>query len=231
MTNKKITELTAATSASGTDLLVLVTDNATTPATKKITLGTLLGDLPATGLVIGDDCNLYRRAANALNTDDNLTVTTFIIVSGAAGTDRGVKLQSSGSTRWWLNETSEAEAGANAGTDFRILKFADNGSYNGGVLVISRATGNILIGSGSVVSTSYLLEVSGNVSASSIYVGGNSTGVASTLGLTNVFNESISSGVGSIKMGGSTARTNTGFLKINNGTSIRYIPYFTDITG
>jgi hypothetical protein len=68
-------------------------------------------------------------------------------------------------------------------------------------------------------------------SATTLYVYSDAAGVAGTVGISNVVNETISTGVGSIKMGGTTARTNTGFLKIYNGTSARYIPYFTDITG
>ena len=52
-----------------------------------------------------------------------------------------------------------------------------------------------------------------------------------SVGLTEITNETISTGVGSVKMGSASARTNTGFLKIITPAGPRYIPYFTDITG
>lgn len=88
-TDKKITDLTAATGASGTDLLVTVQNMATTPVTKKITVDTLIRDLPSTGIIIGDDTNLYRDSANVLKTDDSFS-TVGKITSGSRLESGGV---------------------------------------------------------------------------------------------------------------------------------------------
>jgi hypothetical protein len=83
MTNKKITGLIAATSASATDLLVLVTALATTPVTKKITLNTFLSNLPSSAsIVFGGDTNLYWGGANTLKTDDSLVVALNTLING-----------------------------------------------------------------------------------------------------------------------------------------------------
>jgi hypothetical protein len=103
------------------------------------------------------------------------------------------------------------------------LQTVDNGLSVGGNVVIQPYGGNVGIGTTTPAVT---LQVLGGVC-----VGGDGGGIATYLGLTNVFSETISSGVGSIKTSGTTARTNTGWLKIYNGTAVRYIPYFTTITG
>lgn len=45
--------------------------------------------------------------------------------------------------RWLTGKTSTAEAGVNAGSDWAIYRYADDGSYLGNPLTISRATGVI----------------------------------------------------------------------------------------
>jgi hypothetical protein len=51
------------------------------------------------------------------------------------------------------------------------------------------------------------------------------------IGLTTWWNETISTGAGTIKMCGSTPRESTGFLKIYINGYPRYIPYYTTIDG
>jgi hypothetical protein len=56
------------------------------------------------------------------------------------------------------------------------------------------------------------------------------SGLANTTTLTNVKSDTLSTGVGSIKLTGATARDNTGFIKIYVGTTPVYIPYFSNIS-
>lgn len=65
----------------------------------------------------------------------------------------------------------------------------------------------------------------------SIAVGGDEGGTSGYTTLTNVWNETLSSGTGTIKMAGATNRNSTGWLKLYNGTGARYLPTFTTITG
>jgi hypothetical protein len=70
------------------------------------------------------------------------TVTTLgTVINGAAATVRPVKYQSAASDRWFLQVNSAAESGAAAGSNFEIVRLADNGSTQNVVLDISRATG------------------------------------------------------------------------------------------
>lgn len=65
-----------------------------------------------------------------------------------------------------------------------------------------------------------------------ILVGAEPTGISGTVGLTNtVDNTANSTGAGTIKFKGTTSRDSSGFLKILDGTTARYIPYFDAITG
>lgn len=111
----------------------------------------------------------------------------------------------------------------NACSIVRFYTAADAVTVTGTERMRIHADGNVSIGS----ATSYeKLMVNG-----AIMVNGDATGYGSTVCFTNVVNTSISTGVGSIKTAGTTARTNTGWLKIMVGTAARYIPYFTTITG
>jgi len=63
-------------------------------------------------------------------------------------------------------------------------------------------------------------------------VGADHAGLASTVTFTNqVNNAANSTGAGSILFKGTTARNSSGFLKVMDGTTARFIPYFDAITG
>lgn len=66
----------------------------------------------------------------------------------------------------------------------------------------------------------------------SLVVDGDTGGQAGTVGLTDVTNTAANStGVGTIKMKGTTSRDSTGFVKIYIGTTAYYVPVFAAITG
>lgn len=64
-----------------------------------------------------------------------------------------------------------------------------------------------------------------------LYAADDGGGKSGTVGISNVFNSSVSTGVGSVKLCGGTSRNSTGFIKIYVNGNTRYVPYFTDITG
>jgi hypothetical protein len=74
MTDKKITQLSSATTIDSTDEIPIVQNVSTTPVTRQTSVNTLLNNIPAAGIVLGGDSNLYRSAANTLKTDDSLVV-------------------------------------------------------------------------------------------------------------------------------------------------------------
>jgi hypothetical protein len=86
---------------------------------------------------------------------------------GAAGNDRGLIIQSSGASRWFVDGDSTAESGSNAGTNFAIHRYSDAGSYLGTPLTINRSTGLPTFASELVIGTnpggSSALRVGGNI--------------------------------------------------------------------
>lgn len=86
-----------------------------------------------------------------VSTDGDLTVgvgtgARNIIIDGAAGQNRDVRISSAGILRWIIRATSTAEGGANAGSDLTILCRDDAGNAIATVLTVTRSTGGIGIG-------------------------------------------------------------------------------------
>lgn len=68
--------------------------------------------------------------------------------------------------------------------------------------------------------------------ADGVLIAAEPAGESGKVAFTNtVNNDANSTGVGSIKFKGATSRDSSGFLKILDGTTARYIPYFDEITG
>lgn len=73
------------------------------------------------------------------------------VIGGAGEVPRILEFASSASgndsaRRWQVQQTSTAESGSNAGSDFRITRFSDSGSFMDAVLMIKRSTGAVGIG-------------------------------------------------------------------------------------
>ena len=76
----------------------------------------------------------------------------FIIGNAGSGHASAIEFHTgNGSTassrRWWIGKGQAAESGSNAGSDFFISRYADDGSGLGSPVTISRATGKVTIGS------------------------------------------------------------------------------------
>lgn len=91
---------------------------------------------------------INNLAAGALDTDAaNLAQikaglpSAQVIVTGAAGTTRQVRLQTSGADRWIVRANAVAESGANVGSDLSILAVADDGVTATAAIKITRSTG------------------------------------------------------------------------------------------
>jgi CRISPR/Cas system-associated exonuclease Cas4 (RecB family) len=91
-----------------------------------------------------------------------------IQLSDAAETNRILYFSTAGSPRWSAAANGTAEGGANAGSDFVITRYADNGSAIGAAMSITRSTGNASF-SGSVTAVGGFIgnltgDVTGNIS-------------------------------------------------------------------
>lgn len=109
------------------------------------TAGTAAG-----GILFGTDANIYRSAANQLQTDDDLAIgnsasNAILGITGGAGFSRNINFYSGTNTaanlRWLAQVTSTAESGSNAGSNFQILSRDDAGGAIATNLIITRGTG------------------------------------------------------------------------------------------
>jgi|ERR1051326_5634291 hypothetical protein len=71
----------------------------------------------------------------------NNAVTSGVNVDKAAGNARTVNFTTSLSARWKIGADTAAEGGSNAGSDYRISRYADAGSFLGDSVIITRSTG------------------------------------------------------------------------------------------
>lgn len=67
----------------------------------------------------------------------------LISADGPAATSRGVDLKTDGLLRWNIRTSTTAETGGNAGSNFAINRYKDDGTYLGTPINIARDTGII----------------------------------------------------------------------------------------
>ena len=96
------------------------------------------------------------------NVTANGTGQTNFSAYAPAGQYRGFILGTSGSARWYLYATNGAEAGANAGSDLTLSRYADNGAYIADAITINRATGNTTIGGNTTITGNIASTGTGN---------------------------------------------------------------------
>jgi hypothetical protein len=115
-----------------------------------------------------------------------------------------------------------------------ILTKQDDGAYpitwQQGATEIMRIHTNGRVGIGTNAPGA-LLDVDGFMQGLTIYVDGDGGSVTGTSAFTNVAATAISSGVGNVRTTGTTARTNTHWLKFYYGTTTVWVPAWTTITG
>lgn len=66
-------------------------------------------------------------------------------IASAAGTSRGVFIQTGSSTRWFVGANTSSESGSNVGSDFSINRYSDAGAYLSAPIFIGRGTGNVAL--------------------------------------------------------------------------------------
>ena len=108
--------------------------------------GNIYGQLNAAWSVVGGTGGGITQAQGDLRylqlTGGTLTGTLGLLLSGAAATNRHIISETGTTWRWELRlANSDAETGANAGSNFAILRYADGGGLIDQPITINRATG------------------------------------------------------------------------------------------
>lgn len=84
------------------------------------------------------------RSTGNVNVGDGTEATAItLVLDGAAGSARSVAFRTGGVNRWLYQVTATAEGGSNAGSNFALLRRADDGSAIDTAFFINRATGNV----------------------------------------------------------------------------------------
>ena len=93
------------------------------------------------------DSNNFAYAANRLSIGSNTIIGPGLYLNGSAAANKILVWQSVGLNRWQIY-TSNDGGGANAGGDFVLSNFADNGTVLTNPVVINRASGLMTLSSG-----------------------------------------------------------------------------------
>ena len=117
---------------------------------------TVTGVLVSDGLTVDTstlkvDSSNNRVGVGTASPSDTLhvfssTTLDHIKADGPAGINRNLEFATAGTTRWNVYTNSNSESGSNAGSNFSIARYADNGSFIGVSVFIDRSTGNVGIG-------------------------------------------------------------------------------------
>jgi hypothetical protein len=92
----------------------------------------------------------------------------ILAVNGAATTQRLMQFATSGTLRWQWNTNQTAESGGNAGSDFELDRFSDNGTYLGSPITVNRASGNVAMPQGLAVGQNF--TAAGQIVANNSFV-------------------------------------------------------------
>ncbi len=106
----------------------------------------------------------------------NLSGGAEFAADGSSGEFRYYQALTDGVVRWDFGADAGAEGGANAGSDFFIHRFADNGTWLGRPLTIQRSTGNIGIGTtapGNVLHVERVRQATVSSANAAARIGGN----------------------------------------------------------
>lgn len=102
-----------------------------------------------------------------LNTSPSFA--TDLTINGAAGSNRNVRFTTANALRWQIIGNNNAEAGANAGTNFAIARYDDAGAFLSQPFWITRSSGNVGINTTGPTAT---LDVNGTSKAAGFQVDG-----------------------------------------------------------
>lgn len=101
------------------------------------------------GTLTGDLTISKATSSLSLTSSSGISSMSLGVVSGTAAQ---INFQTGTSLRWAIQKTSNSEAGSNAGSNFKLLSYADDGTTLLGTLVsIVRSTGAITLGGDTVI--------------------------------------------------------------------------------
>lgn len=103
----------------------------------------------------------------------------YFTITGDAGYNKGVLLQTGSSSRFLLFQSSTAESGSNAGSDFVVYRYSDAGSYLGIPFWIQRSTGKLFFEVEPSVAGSNLSEYIADTTGA-MFSSNTETGIAAT---------------------------------------------------
>lgn len=97
------------------------------------------------GITVDADKNVTAEGDIAIT---KTTANPYFIANANAGQTRGLRIHTAGVLRWIVAGSNVAEGGANAGTTCDFYRYADDGSFLGTAVSISRSTGGVTLEDG-----------------------------------------------------------------------------------
>jgi len=102
------------------------------------------GALQTSGVRVDDSNNVYTPGSFFSTASGNYSV-DIRLSAGASGQNAAMFLLTDNYKRWFVGKESTAESGSDAGSNFRIWRYHDDGSSIGQAFGINRATGKVTI--------------------------------------------------------------------------------------
>jgi hypothetical protein len=137
-----------------------ITAAASSELNGETTLTTALASPPAIGgTTPAAITGTTLTATGAVSATGSITTSNSIIITGASGAQRASFYRTGTVNRWAFGTDAATESGSNAGTNFGIFRYADDGAYLGAPIFITRSSGN--------VSMSNNLSITGSLSKGS----------------------------------------------------------------
>jgi hypothetical protein len=171
--------------------------------------------VPATPTMAGSYLPLAGGTLTGPLTGTSALFNGDINTSGAAGTNRTLKLQTAGTTRWGIRATADPETGGNAGSNFFFYSQADGGAVLGTPITIDRASGTMALN----LQTTPMITIgpTAAVQVSAPLTGTNAT-FSENNSTQNTFAVSNPGANGvAIKLTGDGATTPSKFIRVNGG--------------
>ena len=103
------------------------------------------GALQNSGVTITDGKGIQVTGATDPMMFRSTASMDVFVDAGTPGQNAAIFLRTAGNKRWFVGKEASAESGSNAGSNFRIWRYNDDGSSIGQVFGIDRATGRVTI--------------------------------------------------------------------------------------
>lgn len=99
-------------------------------------------------LTFGDGLNISGTTISSISIDKTGdSAASVFYLDADAGYTSQIRFRTAGSDRWRIGRNTGAESGSDAGSDFTVTSYDDSGTYIITPLTITRATGDVALGS------------------------------------------------------------------------------------